>query len=47
MINDWRKRGSVHPAWWIGGGVLLGSIPFRVWLGQTEWWKEMGTFLVS
>jgi hypothetical protein len=47
VINDWRKRGRVHPAWWIGGAVLLGSIPFRGWLGQTPWWKELGTFLVS
>jgi hypothetical protein len=47
MINDWRKRGRVHPAWWIGGAVLLGAIPFRVWLGQTEWWQKAGTFLVS
>jgi len=38
MVNDWRKRGSVHLAWWIGGAVLLGSVPFRVWLGGTESW---------
>lgn len=47
MINDWRKRGSVHLAWWIGGGVLLGSIPFRVWLGETSWWRPIGEWLVS
>jgi hypothetical protein len=47
MINDWRKRGSVHPAWWIGGGALLASIPFRVWLGQTDFWRPIGEWLVS
>jgi hypothetical protein len=38
MINEWRKRGSVHLAWWIGGGVLLLSVPLRGWLGGTEFW---------
>lgn len=47
MINDWRKRGRPHIAWWIGGGALLASIPFRAWLGETAWWRPIGEWLVS
>lgn len=47
MINEWRKRGRVHPAWWIGGGALVFSIPFRAWLGETAWWRPIGEWLVA
>jgi hypothetical protein len=47
MVNEWRKRGRVHPAWWIGGAVLIFSIPFRGWLGETAWWLPIGRWLVA
>jgi hypothetical protein len=44
MIHDWRTRGRVHPAYWIGGGlwlaIQLGRVPFSrtpEWLGVADW----------
>lgn len=41
-VNDYRKRGRVHPAYVIGGSILLAAIPFRGWLGTTEFWDPIG-----
>jgi hypothetical protein len=44
MIYDWRTRGRVHPAYWIGGGawlaLQLGRIPFSKttqWHAAADW----------
>jgi hypothetical protein len=47
MVNEWRKTGKVHRAWWIGGGALVASIVFRGWIGTTEFWRPIGLWLVS
>ena len=44
MIHDWRTRGRVHPAYWIGGGawlaIQLGRIPYSKtsqWHAAADW----------
>jgi hypothetical protein len=38
MAHDLRARGRIHPAYWIGGAVVLGSLPARFLLMQTDLW---------
>jgi hypothetical protein len=45
--NDWRKRGQVHPAYWIGGGLLLVSLPLRRTLGYAEFWPGFAQSLIG
>lgn len=47
MVNDLRRDGRVHRAWWIGGAAMLVSMILRPWLGTTEWWRAIGERLVS
>lgn len=46
-INDWRRRGSVHPAYLIGGTVLLASFPGRHWYMHTETWMTIARWLTG
>lgn len=47
MIHDWRTRGRVHPAYWIGGGtwlaIQLGRIPFS----RTPQWQAVADWLCA
>jgi hypothetical protein len=45
--NDWRTRGRVHPAYLIGGAVLLVSLPVRRWIGTTDAWLPVAKWLVA
>jgi hypothetical protein len=47
MIHDLRTRGRVHPVYWIGGLLLVGSLPARFWLMQTDLWLWITQPLVS
>jgi hypothetical protein len=47
MVNDWRKRGAAHPAYWIGGTALIGGVYGRMWLGQTDAWMVFAKWLTS
>jgi hypothetical protein len=38
MIHDLCTRGRVHPVYWIGGLVVIASLPARFWLMQTDLW---------
>ncbi|MFL5298059.1 MAG: hypothetical protein ACJ798_16915 [Phenylobacterium sp.] len=37
-VYDWRTRGRVHPAYWVGGAVVLGLQVLRVPLGGSSAW---------
>jgi hypothetical protein len=45
--NDWRKLGRVHPAYMVGGFVLLVSMPARMWIGTTDAWLPIAQWLVG
>jgi hypothetical protein len=45
--DDWRKRGRVHAAYWIGGGLLLASLPVRWTLGHAEFWPGFAQRLIG
>jgi hypothetical protein len=47
MVNDWRKRGRVHMAYWVGGLFLMGSILVRPILGKTDAWLPIAQWLTS
>lgn len=48
MLYDWRSRGRVHPAYLVGGALLVASQLIRVPLSQTPQWlafaDSLGTF---
>jgi hypothetical protein len=44
-VNDWRKRGNVHPAYLYGGFLLLAALPFRGWLGTTDAWMPFAEWV--
>jgi hypothetical protein len=45
--HDWRKRGRIHPAYLIGGPIVLAAIPFRLWLGSTDAWMPFARWLTG
>jgi hypothetical protein len=44
-VNDWRRLGRVHPAYIVGGLVLLVSIPLRRAIGFTDAWLSIAHWL--
>jgi len=46
-IHDWRQRRRVHPAYLVGGIVLLVSMWGRRWIGMTDAWTPIAQWLVS
>lgn len=44
--HDWRQRGRVHPAYIVGGILLLASLPVRRWIGLTDAWLPIARWLV-
>jgi hypothetical protein len=45
MAYDWRKRGRVHPAYLIGGGVIVAVQFLRAPLSTTQGWYAIADFL--
>ena len=43
---DFHRRGKIHPATWIGGGILIVLEPGRMLIGQTHWWQAFANSLV-
>ncbi|MEP7344265.1 MAG: hypothetical protein ABI877_03315 [Gemmatimonadaceae bacterium] len=41
IIHDWRTRGRPHPAYLVGGGILLASQVLRVPLSATAGWHAI------
>lgn len=46
-IYDWRSRGRVHPAYWIGGAVMVALQIVRVPLSNTSAWLAFADHLAS
>ena len=47
MIHDKRTRGSVHPAYWIGGGVVLAVQILVAPLSETAGWLVVTDWLLA
>jgi hypothetical protein len=47
MIYDWRTRGRPHPAYWIGGALLLADQTLAVPLSATATWMAIATWVQS
>jgi hypothetical protein len=45
MTYDWRTRGRVHPAYLIGGGIIVAVQFVRAPLSKTQWWYGVADFL--
>jgi hypothetical protein len=46
-MDDWRKRGRVHPAYVYGGLLLAVSVPLRAWVGMQSWWLPFAHWVVD
>jgi hypothetical protein len=42
LVHDWRKHRVVHPAYVIGGLVIVASWPLRNMVGHSEWYFPIG-----
>jgi hypothetical protein len=47
IIYDWRTRGRPHPAYLIGGAVLVGLQVSNHFIGPTAAWHAIATWVVS
>jgi heme A synthase len=47
MLHDRRTRGSVHPAYWIAGGVVVAVQVLRVPLSGTGAWLRVTDWLLA
>jgi hypothetical protein len=47
IVYDWRTRGRVHPAYLIGGVVLVGLQLVRIPLGQSSLWLAVANGLAK
>lgn len=44
MICDWRTRGRPHPAYVIGGVIMVAVQIFRAPISRTQWWYAIADF---
>ncbi len=42
LVHDWRRHRVVHPAYVIGGLVIIASWPLRIMIGHSEWYFPIG-----
>jgi hypothetical protein len=42
MIYDWRRHRVVHPAFMIGGAVIVASWPLRYMAARADWYQPIG-----
>lgn len=42
LVHDWRKHRVVHPAYVIGGLVIVASWPLRNMVGHSDWYFPIG-----
>jgi hypothetical protein len=47
MVHDRRTSGRVHPAYWIGGAVVLGIQVLRIPVSSTAAWDRTAGWLLS
>jgi len=41
VVHDWRHHRIVHPAFAIGGVVIVASWPLRLMIGYSDWWQSV------
>jgi len=46
-LYDFFSRGRVHKAYWIGGAIILISVPLRLAISSTPIWRSFAGWLVS
>jgi hypothetical protein len=46
LVHDWRRHRVVHPAYLIGGLVIIASWPLRNMIGHSEWFFPIGEQVV-
>lgn len=42
LVYDWRKHRVVHPAFVVGGFVIVASWPLRLMVGHSDWYFPIG-----
>jgi hypothetical protein len=42
LFHDWRKYRLVHPAYVLGGLVIVASWPLRIMVGHSDWYFPIG-----
>ena len=47
MVFDWRTRGRPHPAYLIGGGIVLATQLLRVPLSTTAAWRAIANGMLA
>jgi hypothetical protein len=47
LVRDWRRDRLVHPAYVIGGLVILASWPLRTMMARSEWYRPIGEWLAN
>jgi len=47
MVNDWRERGRVHPAYWWGFGITVAVDLLRPVIGYSQAWYGVANFLLA
>lgn len=45
LVYDWRKNRIVHPAFVIGGLVIIASWPLKDMVARSEWWAPIGEWV--
>jgi hypothetical protein len=45
MIHDLRTRGRIHPAYVIGGVIMVGTHVLRASVSTTQWWYGVADYL--
>jgi len=45
LAYDWRKHRIVHPAFAIGGAVLIAAWPLRLMIGRSDWYQPIGEWI--
>lgn len=45
LVYDWRRYRVVHPAYVIGGAVIVASWPWRYMAARQEWYQPIGEWI--
>jgi hypothetical protein len=46
-VYDYRSRGRVHKVYWIGGTILVASIPLRLAIAASAAWHSFARMLTT
>jgi hypothetical protein len=47
FFDDWRHRRRVHPAYLIGGTIIVVTLPLRILVGYTDMWQAFAHWMVA